>query len=453
MEVLPFVHEGLGNSSYLVALPGNAAALIDPDRTIDRYLAAAAARDWAITHVFETHLHADFLSGASEAAAATGATLFAPAGAGARFSHRPLKPGVAIPLDGVQAEALATPGHTPEHLAYVFRPPSGPPALFSGGSLIVGGAARTDLISPQLTDALTRAQFHSLTEAFNALPGGTALYPTHGGGSFCASGGGGQRTSTLAAERLHNPLLAYDSEDDFARSFPATFPAVPAYFSRMRAINQRGPRPRAEIAAPPALTPHAFEQVRPSCVVIDVRPAAEFFEGHIPGAVCIAFRDAFATWLGWLIPEGSSLLFVTGETPVERVVDEALLVGYERFAGVLEGGMTAWAAAGFAIDRETVIDPGAAQAALQSGALLLDVREPPEVAAGHIESASFIPLGSLPAELAALPRERPIITQCAAGERSATALSLLRRAGFRDVSSLRGGSEAWKEAGYSLTTP
>ncbi len=452
MTIVPFVHEGLGNSSYLVPLPGGKAALVDPDRSAGRYLAAAEAHGLTVTHVFETHLHADFVSGAREVAARTGATVFASAGAEAQFPHRPLSQGEVVEVEGYRFEAVASPGHTPEHVSYLLRPGGGEPTLFSGGSLIVGGAARTDLISASLTEELTRAQFRTIRTAFSGLPDSTLLLPTHGGGSFCSTGSGSERTSTLGQERRSNPLLGAWDEKDFVRWFPTTFPAVPRYFFQLRAVNQRGPRLRSEVPALAALEPAEFERMTAGAVVVDVRPQAAFMDGHVPGAFSITFRDAFATWLGWLVALDSPLLFVLGEEQLERVLEESLLVGHERFVGVLRGGMEAWNAAGLASAWAILVDADAAREALRDGAVPLDVREPDETGSGTIPGAIQIPLGSLSESLASLDRRRPIVTYCGHGERSATALSILEKAGFSELYNLNGGIDAWKEAGYQIVT-
>ena len=184
MDVIPFVNEGLGNSSYLINISDSEAALIDPDRCIDRYLETARSRNWVIGSIFETHIHADFVSGALEAAHETGAAIYLPEEAQADFPHVPLTPGQRTPLGGTAVRTIASPGHTPEHMSYLFERRDQPPALFSGGSLIVGGASRTDLISEQMTEQLTRAQYRTLQEAFSSLGDETLLLPTHGAGSF-----------------------------------------------------------------------------------------------------------------------------------------------------------------------------------------------------------------------------------------------------------------------------
>jgi glyoxylase-like metal-dependent hydrolase (beta-lactamase superfamily II)/rhodanese-related sulfurtransferase len=447
MDIIPFVHEGLGNSSYLVGLSDGEALLFDPDRSVDRYLRAAEDRGWRIASIFETHLHADFVSGARELAVAADGRVFCSAAAECRFPHQPVRAGERIRLGGAEIEVVASPGHTPEHLSYVLRAERRAPALYSGGALIVGGAARTDLIAPELTEPLTRAQFHTLREAFSSLPDETLLYPTHGGGSFCSvAGGDGKRISTLGEQRASNPLLSFDDEEEFVRWFPTTFPGAPAYFFRMRPFNQQGPRLRSDIAGPPPLPPDEFDARRSEALVVDVRSMEKYAEAHISGALSNPMRESYAVWLGWLVPADARLLFVLGDAPLERVIEESLLVGYERFAGWLEGGMEAWTSAGKPIERTSLVGADEARKALLDGAVALDVREASEVNAGRIEGAIHVPLGELPARLDELPRGRPIVAYCGHGQRASSAISLLERAGFGPLLNLDGGFDAWREA-------
>ena len=451
MKIVPFVHEGLGNSSYLIGAEGGSAILVDPDRTVQRYLDEADARGWRIAAVLETHLHADFVSGAHELSAAVDATLFVPTGEGLQLPHEGVTASERWTVEGLAIESLASPGHTPEHLSYAIRGGAGPAALFSGGSLMVGSAARTDLISAHMTEMLTRAQDRTLKTAFNALPDETLLYPTHGGGSFCSAGtGGGSRTSTLGAERATNPLLAVGGEDEFAAWFPTTFPAAPTYYFRMRAFNQAGPRLRRDIPLPPRLAPIEFDRARGEALVIDTRSIEEYATSHIPGSLSIVFRDSFAVWLGWLVAEGTPLLFVPGDHRIEDVIDEALLVGYERFAGVLEGGIEAWAAAGLSVAGTELVNASETKRLLDQGAFALDVREPDEFAAGRLPQTIHVPLGDLSRRIADVPEGVPIVAYCGHGERSATAASLLERSGRKNVVNLQGGMGAWRAADYPI---
>ena len=450
MRVIPFVHEGLGNSSYVVDLGNGSAIAIDPDRSVARYMEALQADGLALAGVFETHLHADFVSGAREIGDRIGAALFLPEGEGSKLLHRPIHGGQAIALNGCEVTAVASPGHTPEHLSYVVRGVSAPPMLFSGGSLIVGGAARTDLISADMTESLTRDQFRTIRHSFSELSDETLLFPTHGGGSFCSTGAGGERTSTLGRERRENSLLTFEDENEFVRWFPTTFPAVPAYFFRLRAVNQKGPRLRRDIPGPRPLDAEEFAAVRGQAIVIDVRSKEAYSRGHIPGSLNNTLRDVYPVWLGWLVPADARLLFVADEQSIEEVVDQSLLVGYEDFAGWLLGGAEAWQSSGRELAKVQLVDAPLGRKLLREGAASLDVREADEYRAGHIEGSIHVPLGRVIQDVDRVPRDRPVVVYCGHGERSSTAVSLLERAGFSDLVNLDGGTGAWEDAGYNL---
>lgn len=451
MEVTPFRHEGLGNTAYLLEVGDGGAVLVDPGRSVDPYLAAAQERGLRILAVLETHLHADFVSGTTEVVGATGAAPFVPAAAEARFWHRPVVPGERISFRQVEIEALASPGHAPEHLSFVARSQDGsPPVLFSGGSLIVGGAARTDLVDPGQTEELTRHQYRTLRTAFRELPDETVLMPTHGAGSFCSVVQGAGRMSTLGEERRSNPLLRVQDEEHFVRWFPTTFPAAPAYFARLRPVNQRGPRLRRDVPMPPALDPEEFDAVRKRALVVDARGMDEFARGHIPGALSNPFRPVFGVWLGWLAPADTPLAFVVEEASLGPMVEESMQVGCEDFAGWLAGGMKAWIEAGRPVSATELVDPDQASEAIDSGAIPLDVREPGEFAGDHLPGAIHVPLGDIRARAGELPRGVPLIAYCGHGERGSSAVSLLEQAGVGPLVNLRGGVAAWKDAGYPV---
>jgi hydroxyacylglutathione hydrolase len=449
VDVRLFKDEGLGNGSYLVDVGGSRAVVVDPDRRTRRYLSAAEDRGLEIVAALETHLHADFVSGALDIRAATGAELYVPVEAGVPFPHHPVEPGTRFQLGDVEVEVLATPGHAPEHLSYVFREEGeATPVLFSGGALIVGGAARTDLSGAELTERLTRQAFETLHHAFADLPDETPLLPTHGGGSFCSAGSGKKQTSTLGEERATNPLLSM-SDRTFLESWPSTFPRTPAYFARMREVNWAGPRLRSDIELPVALQPTAFAEAasQPGSVVVDVRDPASYAEAHGEGALAIPFRDSFPTWLGWLVPADARLLLVLGRASLEAVVDACALVGFERFNGYLDGGIDAWRSAGLPVRSLPAIGAEDTVPWLQMGAQPIDVREPDELERGAIAGAVSVPLGDLPQAASSLPHGRPLLVYCASGMRSTTAASLLERAGVGPVVNLKGGYGAWQEAG------
>lgn len=453
MHVTTFRHEGLGNSSYLVDCDDGSALVVDPDRSVGRYIDVAREADVQIVAALETHLHADFVSGSRELAHATGAEVYAPSGGHLHFAHRPVLAGDRFGVCGLTIEASASPGHTPEHLSYVMRgEDDDQPTLFSGGSLIFGGAARTDLLGPALTDSLTRAQYRTLTAAFTALPDATLLLPTHGAGSFCSIGGSPRSSSTLGDERATNPLLSHMSEDEFVSWFPSTFSSAPGYFLRMRPVNQAGPRLRAEILQPPSLGPDQFDDVRRTALVVDTRTTEAYAQAHIPGSLSDPFRPVFGVWLGWLAPADTSLALIADETQLQHVVDEALLVGFETFAGWLAGGVDAWRRAGKEVASSRLLDATAARTVLLEGAIALDVRESGEHARGHLPDAIHIPLGQIADSADVIPEDRPVVAYCGHGERASSGISILERMGYRDLAILDGGFGAWRDAGLATET-
>jgi glyoxylase-like metal-dependent hydrolase (beta-lactamase superfamily II)/rhodanese-related sulfurtransferase len=444
MDIQQFVNEGLGNSSYVVEIAPGQAVVIDPDRTVRRYLQSAAAHDLNITAVLETHVHADFITGAVELASVTGATIYNPAHSGVRYPHHPVSGGDGLTLGAATMDVLATPGHTPEHLAYVLRANGAEPLLFSGGSLIVGGAARTDLLGPDLFEQLTRSQYHTLREAFTSLPDSTLLYPTHGGGSFCSAGAGAQRSSTVGEQRIMNPALGAMTEEEWLEWFPLGFPGIPKYYAHMRDMNQAGPRLRDDVAMPAPLSPRDFQLAAERALVVDTRPPAEYLEAHIPASLSNPYRDVFGVWMGWLVDLGTPLLFVANNPDVSQVVDECLLVGHEAFAGCLDGGLSAWKQTGLPLASATAVSAEDADGLARSGAFVLDVREPDEHWGGHIDGATHIPLGDLSSRVDEIPRDRPVLAYCGAGQRSASAVSILERAGVSQLFNLRGGYSEWE---------
>jgi rhodanese-related sulfurtransferase/glyoxylase-like metal-dependent hydrolase (beta-lactamase superfamily II) len=452
MEVIRFVHEGLGNTSYIVDVGAGQAIAVDPDRTARRYLQSAEGKGLTIAGVLETHVHADFVTGAVEVRAATDATIYNPKGGDVRYPHHPVGGGERMRIGDADIEVVSAPGHTPEHVAYVVRAAGSEPVLFSGGSIIVGGAARTDLLTPEQTEPLSRSQYRTLREAFRELPDSALLYPTHGAGSFCSAGAGGGRSSTLGEQRAMNPALADMTEDEFVEWFPGTFPRVPEYYWRMRPLNQAAPRLRRDIAGPKTLEAHHFGDTGRRGVIVDVRTPEEYLAGHIPGSLSNPFRDVFGVWLGWLVELGTPLSFVCDGQPLEQVIDECLLVGHEELTGVLDGGFAAWEQAGLPSGADPYLSPAESRKAILDGAFILDVREPDEWTVSRVEGALHIPLGSLEERLSEVPRDRPVLAYCGGGYRSSSAASVLERAGIETVLSIRGGFSAWADAGEPVVT-
>ena len=441
-EIVPLVDEGLGNSSYLVPLGGGRALVVDPSRNPAHYLEVAERLNLRIAFAVETHLHADFVSGSRELAA-FGAAILAPAASHLASPYRGLEDGEEVDLNGLILRALATPGHTPEHLAYLLLDGSKPLALFSGGAILPGGAARPDLIGPEQTDRLARELYRSAHQRLLGLPDALAVYPTHGAGSFCSAGAGAQRTTTLGTERQKSPLFTTVTEDAFVHPFLNGLGTYPPYFLRLRGVNQRGVRLYG--VKPPEPTPLSVDEFRhqreAGAIVIDVRPFVDFASGHIPAALSIALRPAFASWLGWIVPAARPLIFVRALDQDGRdLVEQCLKIGYENLVGELEGGMGAWRAAGLPIStiatRQVNEEPYGTP---------LDVRQASEWAGGHIPGAQHVELGSVITAAAAIP-PGPLTIYCGHGERAMTAASLLEGQGRASLAVLNGGFDAWRDA-------
>lgn len=437
--VIELVDEGLGNASYLVGIGDGRALVIDPTRDPAPYLKAASERGLQIAFAAESHLHADFVSGSRELAA-EGATVLASASGVYGFDHTAMDDGDELNLGGLTIRAIATPGHTPEHLSYVLLDDSRPLALFTGGALLVGSVARTDLIGPEYTDALTRDAYRSARKLVAALPDDLAVYPTHGAGSFCSVPTSSDRTTTVGRERSSNQVFTAADEETFARSFLDGLGTYPPYFLRLRPVNQRGPKVFG--VDQPELRRLSVDETRGAieqgAVVVDARPFKEFSAGHIAGSASIELRPQFASWLGWLAPDDRPLVFVmSSDQDRDDLVRQCLKVGYEMFVGELDGGMDAWRAA--SIPGATV---GLAAVDAPIGTLV-DVRQEREVGGGRIPGAIHVELGKL-AE-ADLP-EGPITLYCGHGQRGMTGASILEQHGRSDLHVLDGGPDDWSDA-------
>ncbi|WP_238153741.1 MBL fold metallo-hydrolase [Streptomyces xinghaiensis] len=439
-HLVPLVDSGLGNSAYLVDLGDGRALAVDASRDLRALREAAARRGLAVAYAADTHLHADFLSGAVQLAHDDGASILASAAGHRTFEHTPLADGDETDLGGLTLRALATPGHTDEHLSFVLLDGSRELGVFTGGSLIVGSAARTDLLGAGRAEELARAQYRSLRR-LAGLPDPTPVWPTHGAGSFCSAPPGAERTTTIAAQKRANALLTAPDEDTFVRQLLGSLGSYPAYFDRLSEANRRGPAVLGAAPALPALAPAGLRGLlERGAHVVDVRPVADFAAGHIPGAVSIPLRDQFATWLGWLLPDDAPLAVVAGPgQDLAEITWQALKIGYERLAGHLDGGMAAWTADGGAQEQiELITADGIA------GRPVLDIRQRAEHTAAHIPGAVHIELGDLTTRSGDAPAGA--VVTCGHGERAMTAASLLRRDGHRGLAVLDGGPADWAEA-------
>lgn len=430
MELDLLVTEGLGDNSYLLA-SGEEAAAIDPQRDIGRVLELAGSRGVRITTVVETHLHNDYLSGALELRAATGARIVGPATAGYEFDVVPLRDGQELAVGDLTLVALATPGHTFEHTAYLLREPEA--LLFSGGSLIVGSAGRTDLLGAGRTEELTRLQFRTMRRLAE-LPDDVRLLPTHGAGSFCATSPPGEgRTSSLGEERMTNPALAEVGEAAFVKQQLTGLARYPDYYAYMAPINRAGPAVFGEVPLPPARTAEKVATLlEAGAWIVDARDGAAFASAHVPGSLNVPLEASFASYVGWLVPFGASIvLLVPDRAALIEASTQLFRIGYDGVEGHLDGGIDAWKASGRGAARYPTIEVGRLVDELdrEEAGDVVDVRQRSEWDAGHLEGSRHVFVGDLPDRLDEFDPGTTSTLVCASGYRSAMAASVLDRAG------------------------
>ena len=457
-----FEDKGLAQYSYAVGCEGaGTLAIVDPRRDVDVYLEFAAARQMRITHVLETHIHADFASGAHELGERTGAVVCVSAhDAGelyeVQFAHRDLRDGERIALGRVQIEALHTPGHTPEHLSFLVydtaRTAEVPQLMLSGDFLFVGSLGRPDLIGEDVKLALAARLFESV-QRLAGLPDGLEVHPGHGAGSMCGAGLGARPMSTLGFERIANPYLRTGlTRDAFVDRILTHVPPFPPYYRRMKGLNARGARPLDPLPGRRAIGPSVFAELRGGGhAVVDLRDQIAFGGGHIPGAFGIGLGSNLSTWAAWVVPYDTPLLLVCADpAQVTEAVRALVRVGLDDIAGYLDGGMQAWVDAGFPVAHTTQESPSDLYQRLTRDRSLrvLDVRSDDEWQDGHVCGATHLMGGYMPERAPALAAEGGTLAViCATGYRSTVAASVLERAGARDLVNVTGGMTAWHQAG------
>ncbi len=457
-----FYDKHLAQASYMVGCPACGEALvIDPARDIRSYLEAAQEEGLHIAHVTETHIHADFVSGARELAAATGARLYLSAMGDADWQYTYaegetvlLRHGDRFAVGSVHVEALHTPGHTPEHLIFQITDTAGanrPMGLFTGDCLFVGTVGRPDLLEEAAgfvgtKEVGARGQFHNI-QMLKALPDYLQIWPGHGAGSACGKGLGAIPTSTLGYEKLFNPAFQFSDEAAFVAWLLADQPEAPRYFARMKHVNKLGPARLADLPAPQRLTASDLPGLVSDFLVIDTRPLEVFAQQHVPGTVNIPVSSAsFSTYAGWYVDFAKPTYLIAAEPDVPQIVRLLQAVGVDNIPGYFTPDVTDGANG-----RLTQITPENALRQLQQGeAALLDVRNQDEVVESRIPGSFHIQMGAVPRRLGELPRQQPLIVQCGGGLRSQVVASLLQRAGFNNILNLTGGIDAWQRAGLPL---
>ncbi len=464
MYLEQFFIEGLGCASYLIGCEGaGVAAVVDPDREVDKYLRAAAARGLTITHIIETHLHADHVSGNTGLQARTGADIYVHESAGAEFEHKPLREGDALLLGNVQLTVRHTPGHTPESVTLLVTDltrAQEPWMALTGDTLFVGDIGRPDLVGSDAARGLASQMYDTLHDELLPLPDGVMVYPGHGAGSLCGKSIGAVRSTTIGFERHNNPALFPRERASFVDFAVADLPEQPANVRRIKALNRRGPRPLVEVTPRPVTIQQSIGYFQSGAALLDLRDKAAFQAEHVPGAVHLELDDQLSNRVGFVLPPEAPiiLLLPPGNEAADyrRAVYALARVGYDTVAGYLAEGLDVWRAYGLPLTSGDVqdISPADLDALLATGnghkPQVVDVREPWEFAQGHVPGARLVSLGELAARVGELDKERPVAVICATGSRSQSAAALLGQRGFATVYNVVGGTMRWLQSGLPL---
>jgi hydroxyacylglutathione hydrolase len=447
----------LALDSYLLASDGEA-IVVDPQRDVDIYLKAAEQQGAQIKHIFETHLHADFVSGHKELAARTGARIYIGPNGGATVSHVEVHDEFELGVGKIRIKVLETPGHTPESICLVVTDEEKSPnpwAILTGDTLFLGDVGRPDLSGTHTPVVLAGMLYDSLHDKVLKLADEVIVYPGHGAGSLCGRNMRAERSSTIRTERLTNYALKIESKEEFVRQLTTNLPPRPEYFPQDAAINRVGAPALAEL---PELKPISARGLKcllkEGAFALDVRPGNDFAAGHVPGSVSIPLSGDFAFWAGSLLGLSSRpVLIAASDQQLAEARTRLARVGIDDARGYLENGINAWAKAGLALAELPQIPPRLLRERLRTEKPhLLDVRRKPEWEAGHIEGATWLPLDGLQGALPELDRKTPIAVICKGGYRSLIAGSLLQRAGFQNVTNVTGGFIGWEKAQLPFVT-
>lgn len=455
-----FFVEGLGCASYLVSdEQTNTAVVIDPDRDIQKYLAAADASGLKITHIIETHLHADHVSGNTELAARTGAQISLHESADAKFPHASLREGDIISFGNVQIKILHTPGHTPESMTLLISDlerGSDPALALTGDTLFVGAVGRPDLVGADAARKLAGTMYDSLCDKLLPLADGMMIYPGHGAGSLCGRALGTMRVTSLGYERAFNPALAPRSRDEFIAFATSDLPEQPANHARIKTINRAGPRVLGNIEPRALDIDEAVSHFRRGAALLDTRAKEAFVARHVPGAAHLAADNQLSNRVGMVLPpQVPLLLMLDNASDYARVFYMLARVGYDNIVGYFSD-LDDWAARGLPIGSGDIseIAPDELYALFEDGAPLqiVDVRESWEFRSGHVPKAKLIPLGELQVRADELDVNTPVVVICQTGNRSQTGAAVLAQRGFKKLYNVREGTTGWRRRGYPIET-
>lgn len=443
-----FYDEGLAQASFLVGCDrAKQAVVIDPRRDAVVYLEAARQRGATIVAAIETHVHADFVSGARELAA-HGALVCTGPGADLEYDHRDVD-GETLSIGDLRLTFLHTPGHTPEHISVLADAPGEPARLFTGDLLFVGGVGRPDLLGEAQTRRLANQLFASL-ERVMALDDRIEVHPGHGAGSLCGAGIGKEPSSTIGRERLQNAMLQYTDREAFVAAVLADIPDTPPYFARMKRLNTKGPALVDPARRLPSIKPAAAAALAADgALILDLRSGASFAAGHPYGALNLAYGSKMGFWAGWVVPPDEPLLLLADDPAhAQEAATQLLRVGLDRVEGTVAGGLADWIGAGLPVAEIAQMSAAELHAMVnesrQDGLRIVDVRTAHEWRAGHIPGSVNIPVGDIPARAADLRGDGAVATICASGYRSSLAASLLAHEGVERVTTVVGGMDAYR---------
>jgi hydroxyacylglutathione hydrolase len=469
-----FYDKPLAQASYLIGCQRTGeAVVVDPNRDVQQYIDAASTEGLRVTHVTETHIHADFVSGSRELAQRTGAQLILSDEGDANWKYafaaesgaRLVTDGDHVMVGNIRLDVMHTPGHTPEHISFVVTDTpaaSGPWGILTGDFVFVGDVGRPDLLERAAghtgtMEAAAHTLFRSL-QRFRALPDHLQVWPGHGAGSACGKALGAIASTTVGYEKIGNWGVTTMDEAEFVRAVLVGQPEPPTYFAAMKRINKEGPRILGGMPRPTRLAALTLDGVlRKGEAVVDTRPAAEFAAGHVPGTINIPLNGSFTTWAGWLLPYDRDVYLLVddagGPHCVETAVRDLAMIGLDRVAGVFgSDAIASWAGAARRLATVAQTTPTEVAAMLERGDVtVVDVRGRAEWEAGHLPGVRNIPVGNLTDHLAELPTDRPVIVHCQGGARSAIAASVLEARGLTNVVNLVGGYAAWQQAGLPTT--
>ncbi len=449
---------GLGCLSYVIGCPkAKAMAVVDPKRDIQDYLNIAREEGMQVTHVFNTHVHADHVSGDQELRYATGADIYIHESAPVKYRHKAITEGDVFEIGAAKIEVLHTPGHTPNAVSLLVTDRSRseePQMILTGDLLFVGDIGRPDLPGNEILDEQVQNLYNSLYGKLGPFPDHLEVFPAHGEGSLCGRGMSAKKSSTLGYERRANPMLRFPDFASFRAEVMSAFPVRPKSFSHIIQTNLKGAPTLDACPMDKRLTPKQFEQmIADGATVIDARDSAAFGGFHIPGSINIGFEKQLANWVGMVVdPTAEIVLVVADHEDYDRMVTELHRIGYDLIFGYLSGGIMAWLMSGRAVDQLEQTSAQQLSARLAgNGMRVIDVRTPAEWQSGHIARAEHFPLTRiLEGQYPQAPKDEELVLHCGSGYRSNIAASLLRQAGFSRVKSLAGGAFAWSNAGFAL---